>query len=141
MASAKPGVCTFQPAPSRHATDGKLALAPERVNVAGAEDPGGLRGLRIKPPPLLADFTTSQVTGIPVLAIVVLGYVDSQVDGAVARTRWRRTRGWPARLLGVALIGAGGWLWRWPEQGDTICLVLFFIAVGVHLAGMAQSDP
>ena len=29
------------------------------------------RGLRIKPPPLLADFTTSQVAGIPVLAIVV----------------------------------------------------------------------
>ena len=29
------------------------------------------RGLRIKPPPLLADFTTAQVAGIPVLAIAV----------------------------------------------------------------------
>jgi ribose transport system permease protein len=29
------------------------------------------RGLRIKPPPLLADFTTAQIVGIPVLAIAV----------------------------------------------------------------------
>jgi ribose transport system permease protein len=29
------------------------------------------RGLRIKPPPLLAEFTTSQLFGVPVLAIVV----------------------------------------------------------------------
>jgi ribose transport system permease protein len=29
------------------------------------------RGLRIKPPPMLADFTTAQVAGIPVLAIAV----------------------------------------------------------------------
>ena len=28
------------------------------------------RGLKIKPPPLLAEFTTAQVTGVPVLAIV-----------------------------------------------------------------------
>jgi len=31
------------------------------------------RGLRIKPPPILADFTTSVVAGIPVLAICVIG--------------------------------------------------------------------
>lgn len=31
------------------------------------------RGLRIKPPPLLADFTTAQVLGVPVLAICVVG--------------------------------------------------------------------
>jgi ribose transport system permease protein len=30
------------------------------------------RGLRIKPPPMLADFTTAQVMGIPVLAICVV---------------------------------------------------------------------
>jgi len=30
------------------------------------------RGLRIKPPPLLADFTTAQISGVPVLAIVVV---------------------------------------------------------------------
>ena len=30
------------------------------------------RGLRIKPPPLLADFTTAQVAGVPVLAICVI---------------------------------------------------------------------
>ncbi len=30
------------------------------------------RGLRIKPPPLLADFTTAQIAGIPVLAIAVV---------------------------------------------------------------------
>jgi ribose transport system permease protein len=30
------------------------------------------RGLRIKPPPLLADFTTAQVAGVPVLALCVL---------------------------------------------------------------------
>jgi len=29
------------------------------------------RGLRIKPPPLLADFTTAQIAGVPVLAIFV----------------------------------------------------------------------
>lgn len=30
------------------------------------------RGLRIKPPPLLADFTTAQVQGVPVLAVCVI---------------------------------------------------------------------
>jgi len=30
------------------------------------------RGLRIKPPPMLADFTTAQIAGIPVLAICVI---------------------------------------------------------------------
>jgi ribose transport system permease protein len=30
------------------------------------------RGLRIKPPPLLADFTTAQIAGIPVLALFVM---------------------------------------------------------------------
>ncbi len=30
------------------------------------------RGLRIKPPPLLADFTTAQVAGVPILAIAVV---------------------------------------------------------------------
>ena len=30
------------------------------------------RGLRIKPPPLLADFTTAQVAGVPVLALCVI---------------------------------------------------------------------
>jgi ribose transport system permease protein len=30
------------------------------------------RGLRIKPPPLLADFTTAQVSGVPVLALAVM---------------------------------------------------------------------
>lgn len=30
------------------------------------------RGLRIKPPPLLSDFTTVQIAGVPVLAIVVI---------------------------------------------------------------------
>ncbi len=30
------------------------------------------RGLRIKPPPLLADFTTAQVAGVPILALCVL---------------------------------------------------------------------
>ena len=32
------------------------------------------RGLRIKPPQMLADFTTAQVAGIPVLAIAVVGF-------------------------------------------------------------------
>ena len=31
------------------------------------------RGLRIKPPPTLADFTTAMVGGVPMLALVVLG--------------------------------------------------------------------
>jgi len=30
------------------------------------------RGLKIKPPPLLAEFTTAQVLGVPVLAIVII---------------------------------------------------------------------
>jgi ribose transport system permease protein len=30
------------------------------------------RGLRIKPPPLLAEFTTARVAGVPVLAIFVV---------------------------------------------------------------------
>lgn len=39
------------------------------------------RGLKIKPPPLLADFTTAQVAGIPVLALVfiVFAYAMSVV--------------------------------------------------------------
>ncbi len=31
------------------------------------------RGLRIKPPPLLADFTTAQVVSVPVLAVCIVG--------------------------------------------------------------------
>ena len=42
------------------------------------------RGLRIKPPPLLADFTTVQVAGIPVLAICVI--VLAARDGASCST-------------------------------------------------------
>lgn len=30
------------------------------------------RGLKIKPPPLLADFTTAQIAGVPVLAVVII---------------------------------------------------------------------
>jgi len=32
------------------------------------------RGLKIKPPPLLADFTTAQIAGIPVLAVVFIAF-------------------------------------------------------------------
>jgi len=39
------------------------------------------RGLRIKPPPLLADFTTAQVAGVPVLAIFIA--IVSVVMGVV----------------------------------------------------------
>jgi ribose transport system permease protein len=31
------------------------------------------RGLKIKPPPMLADFTTAKIAGVPVLAICVIG--------------------------------------------------------------------
>jgi ribose transport system permease protein len=39
------------------------------------------RGLRIKPPPLLADFTTAQVGGVPVLAVCVM--ILAVIMGAV----------------------------------------------------------
>ena len=39
------------------------------------------RGLRIKPPPLLADFTTAQIAGVPVLAIFIA--IVSAVMGVV----------------------------------------------------------
>lgn len=48
------------------------------------------RGLRIKPPPLLADFTTAQVMGIPILAIC--GLVFTIVMGIVlARSLYGRS--------------------------------------------------
>jgi len=48
------------------------------------------RGLRIKPPPLLADFTTAQVAGVPVLA--ACGVVFTIVMGLVlARTMYGRS--------------------------------------------------
>lgn len=47
------------------------------------------RGLRIKPPPALADFTTSIVGGIPLLAIVVLT-MSSLLHVLLARTVYGR---------------------------------------------------
>jgi ribose transport system permease protein len=48
------------------------------------------RGLRIKPPPVLADFTTAQVAGIPILAIC--GLVFTALMGLVlARTMYGRS--------------------------------------------------
>lgn len=48
------------------------------------------RGLRIKPPPLLADFTTAQVAGMPILALC--GVVFTVIMGIVlARTLYGRS--------------------------------------------------
>lgn len=48
------------------------------------------RGLRIKPPPVLADFTTAQIVGIPILALV--GLVFTAIMGIVlARTMYGRS--------------------------------------------------
>ena len=48
------------------------------------------RGLRIKPPPMLADFTTAQIAGIPILAICVI--VLAAIMGVVLhRTAYGRS--------------------------------------------------
>ena len=66
------------------------------------------RGLRIKPPPMLADFTTAQVHGVPVLAvcIILLAVVMSVVlhrtvygRSVIAIGQSRRA----ARLAGIAV--------------------------------------
>jgi ribose transport system permease protein len=48
------------------------------------------RGLRIKPPPLLAEFTTAQVGGVPVLAIVI-GIVTVLMGIVLHRTIYGRS--------------------------------------------------
>ena len=48
------------------------------------------RGLKIKPPPLLADFTTAQISGVPVLAIA-LGVFACAMSVALNRTLYGRS--------------------------------------------------
>lgn len=66
------------------------------------------RGLRIKPPPLLADFTTAQVWGMPVLAICVI-LLAGVMHVLLERSRYGRTvtaigqNPRAARLAGLAV--------------------------------------
>jgi ribose transport system permease protein len=48
------------------------------------------RGIRIKPPPLLADFTTSVIMGVPVLAVVVMA-ITVLMSIVLHRTVYGRT--------------------------------------------------
>lgn len=48
------------------------------------------RGLRIKPPPLLADFTTAKIAGLPVLALCVIG-IAALMHVVLERTVYGRT--------------------------------------------------
>ena len=62
------------------------------------------RGLRIKPPPLLADFTTAQVLGVPVLAACVL-LLTAAMAVVLHRTvygRWVTAIGQNARAAHLA---------------------------------------
>jgi ribose transport system permease protein len=66
------------------------------------------RGLRIKPPPLLADFTTAQIWGMPVLAICVI-LLAALMHVLLERSRYGRTvtaigqNARAARLAGLAV--------------------------------------
>lgn len=53
------------------------------------------RGLKIKPPPVLADFTTAQISGIPVLAICVIG-----LAAIMAVVLHRTVFGWSVLAIG-----------------------------------------
>jgi len=59
------------------------------------------RGLRIKPPPLLAEFTTVQVAGIPILAIVV-----TALAGAMGVVLHRTIYGRSVLAIGQSLRAA-----------------------------------
>ena len=62
------------------------------------------RGLRIKPPPLLADFTTAQIMGVPVLAACVL-LLTTAMGVVLHRTvygRWVTAIGQNARAAHLA---------------------------------------
>jgi ribose transport system permease protein len=62
------------------------------------------RGIRIKPPPVLADFTTASVHGVPVLAVcvVVLTAVMSVVLNRTIYGRWVIAIGQNIRAAGLA---------------------------------------
>ena len=59
------------------------------------------RGLRIKPPPLLAEFTTVQIAGIPILAIVV-----TALAGAMGVVLHRTVYGRSVLAIGQSLRAA-----------------------------------
>ncbi|TDQ80472.1 monosaccharide ABC transporter membrane protein (CUT2 family) [Dongia mobilis] len=84
------------------------------------------RGLRIKPPPLLADFTTAQVAGVPVLA--ACGIVFTVVMGVVlARTLYGRS------VLAVGQNMRAAWLAGINVERTR----LFTYVLSAMLAGLA----
>jgi ribose transport system permease protein len=67
------------------------------------------RGIRIKPPPMLADFTTSQVFGMPVLAICVIA-LAAFMELVLRRTlygRWVTAIGQNIRAARLAGVDVG----------------------------------
>src|SRR5688572_18410683 len=89
------------------------------------------RGLRIKPPPLLADFTTAQIGGIPILSIC--GVVFTIIMGVVlARTFYGRS------VLAVGQNMRAAWLAGIPvERTRLVTYVLSAMLAG--LSGLLLS--
>lgn len=67
------------------------------------------RGIRIKPPPMLADFTTAQIIGMPVLAIciIVLAAVMELILRRTLYGRWVTAIGQNIRAARLAGIDVG----------------------------------
>jgi ribose transport system permease protein len=126
------------------------------------------RGLRIKPPPLLADFTTAQVAGVPILALcgviftVIMGILLARsmygrsvlAIGQNARAAWlaginvERTR-LATYLLSAMLAGLSGLLLSGFSGGSSLNMgeeyLLASIAVvvigGTSVAGGRANVP
>ncbi len=89
------------------------------------------RGLRIKPPPALADFTTAEIGGVPILA--VCGIVFTAVMGVVlARTYYGRS------VLAVGQNMRAAWLAGIPVE-RTRFITYVLSAVLAALSGLLLS--
>jgi ribose transport system permease protein len=89
------------------------------------------RGLRIKPPPALADFTTAEVAGIPILAIC--GIVFTALMGVVlARTYYGRS------VLAVGQNMRAAWLAGIPVERTRVATYVLS-AVLAALSGLLLS--
>lgn len=92
------------------------------------------RGLRIKPPPMLADFATMKVAGMPVLALVVIA-VAAVMHVVLTRTIYGRTvvaigqNPRAARLAGLAVTRT--------RFATYVMCALFAALAGTVLAGFS----
>jgi ribose transport system permease protein len=92
------------------------------------------RGLRIKPPPLLADFTTANVAGVPVLAICII-LLAAVMHVVLTRTVYGRTviaigqNARAARLAGLSVDRV--------RFGTYVMCAVFAALCGYLLAGFS----